>query len=165
VTSPYTYRRLTLAELGLVNGWIQTPHVSEWWLEAGGASSLIDPADFEEADFRMWLVSYNGQPFAYMQDYNPHLYPDHYFYDRAAPARGIDQFIGAPEFMGQGHGSAFIRQRVEMLFAEGMTCVVTDPHPDNARAIRAYEKAGFTAYGQTEHPKYGRALLMQALRP
>jgi aminoglycoside 6'-N-acetyltransferase len=161
----YTFHSLALAELDLVNGWIRTPHVAEWWLEAGGASSLIDPADFDEEGFRMWLVLHDGRPFAYMQDYDPHLYPDHYFYDRPGPVRGIDQFIGAPEFMGQGHGAAFIRQRLDMLFHEGMACVVTDPHPDNARAIRAYEKAGFTAYGETDHPKYGRALLMQIDRP
>ncbi len=162
--SPYTFQRLTLAELDLVNGWITTPHVAEWWLEAGGASSLINPVDFEEDDFRMWLVLHDGQPFAYMQDYNPHLYPDHYFYDRPGPARGIDQFIGVAEKMGRGHGQVFIRQRLEMLFAEGVTCVVTDPHPDNARAIHVYEKAGFTAYGEADHAEYGRAVLMQIQR-
>jgi aminoglycoside 6'-N-acetyltransferase len=162
--SAYTFQRLTPADMAMVNGWIETPHVSEWWLEAGGASSLIDAADFEEDDFRMWLVFHDGEPFAYMQDYNPHLYPDHYFYDRPGPARGIDQFIGRADHMGQRHGQAFIRQRLEMLFNEGVACVVTDPHPDNARAIHVYEKAGFTAYGEADHPEYGRAVLMQILR-
>ncbi|MGZ3305674.1 MAG: GNAT family N-acetyltransferase, partial [Asticcacaulis sp.] len=125
----YQFRRMTPADIGLVNGWIETPHVAEWWLEAGGASTLIGEADFEEPDFRMWLVSLDGRPFAYMQDYNPGLYPDHYFFDRPAPVRGIDQFIGEPGMMGRGHGQAFVRQRVAALFAEGMGCIVTDPHP------------------------------------
>ena len=43
----------------------------------------------------------------------------------------------------QGHGSAFIRVFVDDLLNNGVPRAVTDPDPDNARAIRAYEKAGF----------------------
>lgn len=161
----YSFERLTLADIDLVNGWIARPHVAQWWTEAGGASSPVDPADFDDADFRMWLVSFEGRPFAYAQDYDPHLYPDHYFFDRPAPARGIDQFIGDPDMVGRGHGSALVRQRVADLFVEGAAVIVTDPHPDNGRAIRAYEKAGFTAYGEADHPKYGPAVLMQCVKP
>ncbi len=160
----YSFQPLRPADVDTVNGWIARPHVAEWWLEAGGASSFIDPADFDDPDFRMWLVLYDGRPFAYAQDYDPKLYPDHYFYDRPAPVRGIDQFIGEPDMMGQGHGQAFIRQRLAELFAEGAAVVVTDPHPDNARAIRAYEKAGFVRYGEADHPKYGPAVLMQCAK-
>ena len=38
--------------------------------------------------------------------------------------------------------------------------VVTDPHPTNARAIRAYEKAGFSLYGGPIDSDWGRCLLM-----
>jgi hypothetical protein len=34
---------------------------------------------------------------------------------------------------------------VDRLFAEGAAIVGTDPDPSTARAVRAYEKAGFTA--------------------
>lgn len=165
MTAAYAFARLTLDQIDLVNDWIARPHVAQWWLEADGASSFVDRADFDEPDFRMWLVSLDGRPFAYAQDYDPHLYPDHYFYDRDKPARGIDQFIGEPDMIGSGHGSAFIRQRIAMLFDEGAAVVVTDPHPTNARAIRAYEKAGFVRYGEADHPKYGPAVLMQSVRP
>jgi aminoglycoside 6'-N-acetyltransferase len=37
----------------------------------------------------------------------------------------------------------------------------TDPHPQNTRAIRAYEKAGFAAYGEIISPGWGPSLLMQ----
>ena len=39
-----------------------------------------------------------------------------------------------------------MRQFVDMLFEEGVPRVVIDPDPANARAIRAYEKAGFRAF-------------------
>ena len=55
--------------------------------------------------------------------------------------RGIDQFIGEPDMIGRGHGSAFIRAFIDDPC--GMARAVTDPDPANARAVRAYEKAGF----------------------
>ena len=55
----------------------------------------------------------------------------------------IDQFIGEPQLVGRGHGPAFIRLFVENLFVAGTPRVITDPHPRNSRAIRAYAKSGF----------------------
>ena len=72
---------------------------------------------------------------------------------------GIDQFIGEPDFIGRGHGSAFIRDFVERSFAAGAPRVVTDPHPRNARAIRAYAKAGFHPIGR-RRTLSGEALLL-----
>ena len=60
-----------------------------------------------------------------------------------ARTRGIDQFIGEPGLIGCGHGSGFIRQFTGALLASGIPRVVTDPDPDNGRAVRAYAKAGF----------------------
>jgi len=161
----YGFHAMTAADLPLVNGWTSAPHVAEWWVEADGPAEPMTVADLGEPDFRAWIVSFEGQAFAYMQDYDPHLYPGHHFSDRPAGTRGIDQFIGDAAMVGRGHGAAFIRQRVETLFAEGATVVVTDPAPHNARAIRAYEKAGFTAYSQIVSPDYGPCLLMQCVKP
>ena len=76
-----------------------------------------------------------------------------------AGTRGIDQFIGVPDMIGRGHGSSFIRQFVDGLLASGTPRVVTDPDPDNRRAVRAYEKAGFERERMVDTPD-GPALLM-----
>ena len=76
-----------------------------------------------------------------------------------AGTRGIDQFIGEPDMIGRGHGSAFIRAFVDRLLAAGTPRVVTDPDPANTRAIRAYEKAGFRKDRFVDTPD-GTALLM-----
>ncbi len=55
-------------------------------------------------------------------------------------SRGIDQYIGEPGMLDRGHGTAFIRQQCERLLAAGAPAVGTDPHPDNLRARRAYQK-------------------------
>jgi aminoglycoside 6'-N-acetyltransferase len=59
----------------------------------------------------------------------------------------------------QGHGSAFIRAFTDRLLASGAPRVITDPDPANARAIRAYEKAGFQRGRLVDTPD-GIALLM-----
>ena len=63
--------------------------------------------------------------------------------------------------VGQGHGSAFVRQHCARLFAAGAPAVGTDPNPDNRRAIRAYEKAGFVIASEPVDTRWGRALLME----
>jgi len=59
----------------------------------------------------------------------------------------------------RGHGSAFIRAFVDALLREGAPRIVTDPDPENARAVRAYQKAGFEKAGMVDTPD-GPALLM-----
>ncbi len=63
--------------------------------------------------------------------------------------------------VGRGHGSAFVRLHAERLFAAGAPAVGTDPHPDNLRAIRAYQKAGFAAVSGPVQTRWGRAILME----
>lgn len=157
----YGFRSMTAEDLALVNDWIAQPHVAEWWIDASGESDPMQEDDLIEPDFNTWIVSLDGRPFAYMQDYSPHLYPGHHFFDRPDGTRGVDQIIGDPDMINRGHGSALVRQQVERLFAMGAPVVVTDPHPKNARAIRAYEKAGFVAYGEIISPEWGPSLLMQ----
>ena len=61
--------------------------------------------------------------------------------------------------IGRGHGSAFIRQFGDSLLASGIPRIVTDPDPENVRAVRAYAKAGFQSERVIETPD-GPALLM-----
>jgi aminoglycoside 6'-N-acetyltransferase len=79
-------------------------------------------------------------------------------------SRGIDQYIGEPDMLGLGHGSAFVRAHCERLFEAGAPAVGTDPHRDNGRAIRAYEKSGFRAVSGPVDTRWGRAILMEKRR-
>jgi len=140
----YQFLPLSAADLPLVRQWLDRSHVREWWgdPELGVAKirdSLHDPA------IDLFIVSWGDVPIGYQQCYDPHAVADQSLRDQPLGTRGIDQFIGEPGFVGCGHGSAFIRVFVERLFEAGAPRVVTDPNPRNARAIRAYAKAGFQA--------------------
>lgn len=150
----YSFRPMTAEDLPMVRGWIATPEVAPWW---DGDDDLEE--GLSAPDTRQWIVSLRDRPFAYMQDYDPHAWPGHHFAFLPPRSRGIDQSIGVPDLIGRGHGSAFIRAHVDRLFVEGAPAVGTDPHPDNARAIRAYEKAAFVA-GETRDSDWGLCRLM-----
>ena len=71
----------------------------------------------------------------------------------------MDQFIDEKDMIGCGHGSALIRLFVDQLLNAGTPRTMTDPDPRNARAIRAYEKAGFHK-DRLVDTRDGRAVLM-----
>jgi aminoglycoside 6'-N-acetyltransferase len=98
------------------------------------------------------------RPFGYIQCYSLSTW-NQGFGPQPEAARGIDQFIGEPDMISRGHGSDFIRQFADGLLAQGVPRIVTDPDPDNTRAVRAYAKAGFERDRIVETPD-GSVLLM-----
>ncbi|RJT42376.1 N-acetyltransferase [Mesorhizobium waimense] len=154
----YEFRPVTEKDLPMIAGWLAEPHVAEWWDD-----SKKEIAEIREhigsISVEPLIVELDGQPIAYLQSYDPHLEDDHPYADQPFGTLGIDLSIGRPELVGVGHGSAIVRQFVEQLFEEGVPRVIIDPHPENARAIRAYEKAGFKAIGRRKS-EYGDAVLM-----
>jgi len=153
----YVIRRVTPADLPMIAGWRARPHVIEWWGEPG-----VEPEAEKLADPRiaMWIVEHDGRPFGFIQDYAAHDWDPHPFSYLPSGSRGLDLFIGETDMVAVGHGSRFLRQHVEAMFARGVPAAGADPHPDNARAQRAYEKAGFTVVSGPLDTRWGRAILM-----
>jgi len=153
----YEFRPMTADHLPLIKHWLKTPHVAEWWFDPAEQFELIS-GDLNHPDMAQFVVATNERPFAYLQCYN--LSAWHTGFGPQPPGtRGLDQFIGEADMLERGHGSAFIRAFADQLLADGTPRVVIDPDPTNARAIRAYEKAGFIHEHLVDTPD-GRALLM-----
>jgi aminoglycoside 6'-N-acetyltransferase len=153
----YEFRPMTADDLPLIRRWLETPHVAEWWHDPAEQFELVS-SDLGHPDMAQLIVAAQARPFAYLQCYNLSAW-DAGFGEQPAGTRGLDQFIGEQDMLGRGHGSAFIRAFAERLLANGTPRVVIDPAPANARAIRAYEKAGFQRDRIVETPD-GPALLM-----
>lgn len=161
VMETYTFRLATTADLPLILRWLKTPAVREWWIDAAGQpADPIEEKDLADPHVAMWIVSHLSEPFAFIQDYDPHAWDGHHFGHLPPGSRGIDQFIGEPDMLGHGHGSAFIRAHVDSLIAGGAPAVGTDPSPRNTRAIRAYEKAGFVSR-EERATEWGYCVLME----
>ena len=161
VVSPHDFRPVTEADLPLLARWRASPQVVRWW----GTPEVEDAAEtLADPRVAMWIVTHQGRPFAYAQDYSPHDWDAHPFAHLPSGSRGIDQYIGEPDMLDRGHGSAFIRAHCERLFAAGAPAIGTDPHPENGRAIRACEKAGFKVASPPMDTRWGRAILMERWR-
>jgi len=156
-TADYDFRPMSAADLPLVRDWLIQPHVAEWWHDPVEQFELVS-GDLDHPDVAQFIVAADDKPFAYLQCYNLSDWNTG-FGPQPAGTRGLDQFIGEPDMLERGHGAAFIRAFTERLLAEGAPRVVIDPDPANARAIRAYEKAGFSKDRVVDTPD-GPALLM-----
>ena len=155
---PYVFRPMTAADLPLVRRWLAEPHVAQWWGDTCEQFELVS-GDLEVEAMDQFIVATDARPFGYIQCYDPDVWPDNGLGDHPRGTRGIDQFIGELAMVDRGHGSAFIRVFIDRLLASGTPRVITDPDPENARAIRAYEKAGFEKVHLVDTPD-GTALLM-----
>ena len=152
----YGFRPMSAGNLRLMRNWLAQPHVARWWPDA--ADFEFVSGDLDHPDMAQFIVAIGELPFAYLQCYR--MSDWHAGFGPQPPGtRGLDQIIGEPDMVGVGHGSAFIRQFTDALLKNGTPRVVLDPRSDKARAIRAYEKAGFTRDREIETPD-GRALLM-----
>ena len=154
----YTFRPMQAVDLPLVRRWLAAPQVARWWGDPDEQYALVSE-DLQHPSMEQFIVARDDRPFAYLQCYDPAAWPNNGLGEQPDGTRGIDQFIGEPEMIDCGHGSALIRAFTDGLLAAGTPRVVTDPDPENARAIRSYEKAGFHKAHLVETHD-GAALLM-----
>lgn len=139
---PYGFRTPTLADMPMLRRWLGAPEVARWWGDPLEQEALLWE-DLGNALMTMRIVSFEGRPFAYAQDYDVWSWPQPHFAHLPPGTRAIDAFIGEPDLIGCGHGSGFLRELARLLLDEGAPMVAIDPDADNLRARRAYARAGF----------------------
>jgi aminoglycoside 6'-N-acetyltransferase len=145
--SPYSFRPTSADDLPRLRRWLGAPEVARWWGDPREEIELLR-ADLSEPRMTMRIVSLQGRPFAYAQDYEIHAWPQAHLTHLPQGSRAIDSFIGWPSMIGRGHGAAYLSLLARRLCAEGAPLIAIDPAVDNLRARRAYAKAGFRC--QTE---------------
>jgi len=139
---PYRFRPFARADLALVEPWLHSPEVARWWGEPARQLVLL-AADLDEPRMRQWIVAFHDWPFAYVQAYEAHAWPQPHLAHLPAGTEVVDAFIGEPAMLGWGHGSAFLRLFATGLIEAGAPLVAIDPAIENLRARRAYARAGF----------------------
>lgn len=162
-----TLRRMTEADLEMLHGWLNRPHIVEWWGGDAARPSLQDvrthylPRVLAQEAVTPYIAVRAGEPIGYAQSYVAFGAGDGWWEDETDPGvRGIDQCLANPADLNQGLGTALVRAMVRLLFADpAVTRIQTDPAPENRRAIRCYEKAGFVQQGRITTPD-GPAIYM-----
>ena len=152
----YGFRPLTLADRAMFCAWLDSPHIGGWWQDGATEWALI-AEDLDSGRCDMRIVEADGQPFAYVQDYDVREWDMPQYADLPDRARALDTFLGDADFVGKGHGAAYIRARALALL-DAFPMLAVDPSPMNTRAIRAYGAAGFaprrTVTGEEGSPVY-----------
>ena len=93
----------------------------------------FSPAVLAREQVTPCLLIFNGNPIGYLQ-----------FYPVTQGVYGMDQFLGEVELWNRGLGTRAVLLMLRYLFrVEGARKATLDPHADNPRAIRCYEKCGF----------------------
>jgi aminoglycoside 6'-N-acetyltransferase len=145
-----TFEPVTGSDLPLLERWLEASHVRAWWgdpaTELGYIRDMIEGRDTT----RPYVFSVGGQPSGYIQawfigHYQETSWADDYPWLALLPADavGVDLFIGRAGLLARGIGPAAIIEFVAGLRRQGHRTIIIDPDPDNRRAVRAYQKAGF----------------------
>lgn len=159
------FRPLTAADYPWLCKWLRQSHIRHWW---GPPISLLEVAEKYgplvrgEEPTSAFLFCYEERPVGYIQTYLVADHPKYAVQVQVEPGTaGVDLFLGEATLLYQGLGTAALRCFLrEVVFANtAVTGCVLGPSPENAAAIRAYEKVGFR-YWKTanvegeEHPEY-----------
>lgn len=137
----YGFRRVVRADLPMLADWLRQPVVAEWWQDtdqriAEMVNWLDDPV------LTQLLVLKDGQPIGFAQHSVAAHWGEAHYDDMNLPAGtvALDVFSGPG---GLGHGGEWLDALARHLLADAPALVI-DPDPANLRAIRAYQKAGFS---------------------
>lgn len=151
-------RPATRHDLPVLRQWDREPHVMA---ATGNNEGEDDPWDWEDTlamgaaspDHPFWwnFIAELAAPLApprpigYIQVIDPAREPTRYWGAIAGPdARAIDIWIGPPDCLGQGHGTAMMHLAIAFCFADPtVTHILIDPLATNTRAIRFYQSLGF----------------------
>lgn len=144
------FRAVTLADLPLLAGWMQAPHWRAWWgdpeTELGYIRDMVEGRDTTEP----YLFSLDGRDAGYIQVWfvddnrgEEIVAENPWVAELPEGTVGVDLSIGDAGDLSRGLGTAALTGFVAGLRRRGFDRIVIDPDPENARARRAYEKAGF----------------------
>ena len=149
--TPVTLRLMTEQDLPMLHDWLNRPHIVEWWSGEEERPTLEEvlehylPRVLSQESVTPYIAMLGEEPIGYAQSYVALGIGDGWWEDETDPGvRGIDQSLANHTQLNKGLGTELVQALVEMLFADPtVTKIQTDPAPNNHRAIRCYEKAGF----------------------
>ena len=152
-----SFRPLRVTDFPLLLTWLSNSHVKQWWND--GDDTLEKVAmhyGAEEPDVARFILIESTEAGESLLGYFQ-------YYIVSKEIIGIDQFIGEADRINKGIGTAAIKLFLEMIVTRYKPQqVIIDPHPENKRAIRCYEKVGFVYYS-TELNENGESAYMMRL--
>ncbi|MFN0194968.1 MAG: GNAT family N-acetyltransferase [Aestuariivirga sp.] len=134
----------------LLERWLRSTHVVRWW---GAPDSHLRTLGQRSKDTQA-LITADGRPVGYLCWQRPSR-------EELEAARltdlpedlvDIDILIGEPDYLGCGVGPKALAVLLARLRGEGVKFAGLGTSISNRTAIRAFEKAGFSFFGDFEDP-------------
>ena len=152
-------RMLALGDLRQIMGWLVRPHVAVHWASPQAAVAEI-ARHMDAPDVSPFIILARGRPVGYLQIYAASDDPFWAGHDLPRETFGLDLFIGEPDALRRGYGSACLAlAAAHLLDIPGVVRVQGDPSPKNDAALRAFARAGFERRGEITTPD-GPAIYM-----
>ncbi len=128
-----TFRILEPKDYPMLREWLSRAHMKPWWDEGYDTVAQV-AASYSRNPATTWrfIAEQDGKDIGYLQ------------YWRERGLAGVDQFLADGEMLGNGLGPETLLAFIAHLENMGVKDPITvDPHIENTRAIRCYEKCGF----------------------
>jgi aminoglycoside 6'-N-acetyltransferase len=142
-------RTLQEEDAPLLVKWLSNPQVLEYYAGRDRVHDLelVMKHFYEErGEITQCIVQFEENDIGYIQFYriseeerDTYGYKDHH-----EVVFGMDQFIGETDYWDQGIGTALVKSMRDYLASLNVDIIVMDPQAWNHRALRCYEKSGFT---------------------
>lgn len=129
-----SFRTLSRHDFPMLLEWLQRNHVKRWWDNGHDTLEKISAHySLNSEETKRFVAVVDGIDAGYFQ------------YSRLGPSQmGTDQFLADSRMLSQGLGTRCLGALITLIVdREAPHAISVDPHPDNARAIRCYEKCGF----------------------
>lgn len=149
------------AHLELLHGWMNAPHVDEWWDSAGSPAEVraYVQRQVDLPHVQPWVATADGVPFAYVETYRAAEDPLASHYDARDGDRGWHVLVGDPSYLGTGVPRELGRAVVERLLAEAER-VVCEPDERNGRMLAYCRALGGEIRATLELPDKRAALVV-----
>lgn len=166
-----SFRKMTAADVPLYLKWAEYEHVKSVWFIDGYEPPELIHEKIEGNGYDLpYIILCDQKPIGYLMASDLDAYHRHC--PEAECVHGevskgtfsIDLFIGEAAFLNRGLGTEAVSLFAEKLFQEyGAHTILIDPSTENKRAIRCYEKAGFSSV-RVDHDGTESVLIMKRSR-
>lgn len=166
MSAKFTFKPLTISDLDLLCRWFEKPHVLEWWSDRFTPEEIKEKYGKRIGDSVVcpYIAYLNNNSIGFIQYYWASKVGDGWWPNEDERTVGLDQFIGEEDYINKGFGTLMIKEFIQFLFQNPLIKkIITEVDPNNLRAKRCYEKAGFHEIGIVDTPD-GQSVLMVILK-
>ncbi|MFJ5766846.1 GNAT family N-acetyltransferase [Lysinibacillus sp. NPDC093210] len=152
ITNKINIRKMTVNDYGLMTKWLRTKEVLEFYGDINSPYTIeevrkkYEPRIRGECTVSPFIVELDDLAIGYMQHYPIQVHEQKDFgYLENQVIYGIDQFIGNPNLFNKGYGTTMVSKFIDFIIkTTDVEIIILDPEISNERAIRCYEKCGFS---------------------